>query len=110
MTDQTSKPKIFVFINAPVAENWYAAVALTQDGEFIAHHVSSTIEWSKHDMGITSDWKHEKYDAHYPDGYELEWVDGDVREHAGVKAAYELHCKKHAAGKEIEGEATTDQS
>lgn len=41
----------------------------------LANHFSSGKNWCKHDMGITSDWKHDIYDAAYPDGYELVWLD-----------------------------------
>lgn len=37
-------------------------------------HLSSGEEWFKHDMGITSDWKHDIYEKHYPDGYNLEYL------------------------------------
>src|SRR5579872_6573447 len=48
--------------------------ALAEDGHCLANHISSGVDWSKHDMGLTSDWKHKEYAAHYPNGYELEWV------------------------------------
>ena len=40
----------------------------------IAGHWSSGENWCKHDMGITSDWKHDTYKELYPDGYELVWL------------------------------------
>lgn len=40
----------------------------------IAGHWSSGESWCKHDMGITSDWKHDIYNEMYPDGYELVWL------------------------------------
>lgn len=57
----------------------YAIDGLVEDqGEVkmtaIATHLSSGITWCKHDMGITSDWHHDVYDAMYPDGYELVWL------------------------------------
>lgn len=57
----------------------YAVDGLVRDqGEVkmsvIAQHCSSGMTWCKHDMGITSDWKHDIYDAMYPDGYELAWL------------------------------------
>ena len=57
-------------------------VATSEDGEVLCTHYSSGVNWSKHDMGLTSDWKHEIYDEKYPDGYELIWVDiEDVKTH-----------------------------
>lgn len=49
--------------------------ALGEDGQGLASHLSSGIEWSKHDMGLTSDWKHDHYEKIYPNGYELIWID-----------------------------------
>lgn len=40
----------------------------------IAQHFSTGEGFCKHDMGITSNWKHEIYDKLYPDGYELKWL------------------------------------
>ena len=40
----------------------------------IASHFSSGQNWCMHDMGITSDWKHNIYKEKYPDGYELIWL------------------------------------
>ena len=62
--------------------------ALAEDGEGLASHYSSSVSFSKHDMGLTSDWKHENYKAHYPDGFELEWIDeADLGKHEGFQAA-----------------------
>jgi hypothetical protein len=49
--------------------------AIAEDGTGLARHLSSDVSFSKHDMGLTSDWKHEEYEKHYPNRYELEWVD-----------------------------------
>lgn len=49
-----------------------------EDGEtrlgVIASHWSSGEHWCMHDMGITSNWKHDIYESMYPDGYELIWL------------------------------------
>lgn len=39
--------------------------------ELIASHLSSGVRWFRHDMGLTSDWKHETYSQLFPDGYIL---------------------------------------
>lgn len=86
----SEKHKIFIFNNGG-SRQWYEAAALADDGVFVAGHVCSGPGWMPHDMGITSDWKHEDYDKHFGAGnWELEWVD-DPRNHEGVKAAYEKH-------------------
>ena len=95
ITPESVKPRVFLFINSSAPE-WYVGMALAEDGCFLASHVSSSPAWARHDMGLTSDWKHTAYKAHYPDGYEVEWVD-DVRGHAGLMAAYALN-QQQAAG------------
>lgn len=49
--------------------------ALGEDGQGLASHLSSNSEWSKHDMGLTSDWKRDHYMKIYPEGCELIWID-----------------------------------
>ena len=65
-------------------------MAMGEDGHGLASHLSSNEAFSKHDMGLTSDWKHEHYDKMYPDGYELEWVD-DAKTHRGWQDALVLN-------------------
>lgn len=84
-----NETKITVFAIDARDANWlaeYFAVAFVDDAGIIASHASSTPEWSKHDMGIGSDWKHDVYDELYPDGWELEWggvmTDGEFCEYA----------------------------
>lgn len=71
-------------------------MALAEDGTGIAEHLSSSVDFAKHDMGLTSDWKHEYYREHAPGGYELEWVD-DIEAHAGWQAALVLNREKQRA-------------
>ena len=88
-------PKIFLFVNSGHGTDWQCGAALSEDGEFLAGHVSSSLGFARHDMGLTSDRKHEHYKERYPDGFELVWVD-DARTHEGLLAA---HAKHVAAGK-----------
>ena len=85
-------PKIFLYCYP--AQGWGAhdviGYALAEDGAGLASHLSSNKSFSQHDMGLTSDWKHESYKKHYPEGFELEWVD-DPDNHPGVAAAYALN-------------------
>lgn len=65
--------------------------AFSEDGELLAFHCSSSVNWSKHDMGLISDWKHGIYKEKYPDGYELEWIDyEDLETHPGYLEALRL--------------------
>lgn len=85
-------PKIFLYCYP--APNWgehdVIGYALAEDGTVLASHISSNKAFSQHDMGLTSNWKHEAYEKHYPEGFELEWVD-DPDNHPGVAAAYALN-------------------
>ena len=69
--------------------------ALAEDGTGLTGHISSHTKWAKHDLGLTSNWKHEIYGEHYPKGYELIWIDNpatDERWQAALvlnKAKYE---------------------
>ena len=65
--------------------------ALAEDGKCLTSHLSSNEQFSKHDLGLTSDWKHDKYQEHYPDGFELEWVD-DPDTHEGWRKAFNLNA------------------
>ena len=61
--------------------------ALCEDGVFLASHLSSSVEWLKHDLGLTSNLKHNAYAEHCPGGYKLEWVDNPSA-HEGWQTAY----------------------
>lgn len=69
-------PKIYVFPVHANPEVDCAYIAIAEDGEEVAGHVSSCESWGKADMGVTNpkSYNHEKYKAKYPDGYELEYV------------------------------------
>lgn len=83
------KPKIFVFCNN-CAPEWHSVAALSEDGCFIAGHVCSHHAYINDDMGFTSDWKHKSYNRHYPDGWELVFVE-DARNHSDLDAAHKRH-------------------
>ena len=85
-----SKPKIFIF--AGDTGYGFHGQALAEDGTGLGGHLSSSVDFAKHDMGLTSDWKHDLYDAHYPDGYELEWIDiEDIDSHEKFQEALKLN-------------------
>lgn len=65
-------PKIFITA-WPVDDKPPAVVgfAMAEDGTGLAQHWSSSKLWVKHDMGLTSRKKHDAYEEHYPNGYEL---------------------------------------
>lgn len=82
-------PKIFITAEETGPEWWYG-IAVAEDGTVLAGHISSSKGFAIHDMGINSEWKHNKYKEHYPDGYELEWIDiENIDSHEGWKTALE---------------------
>ena len=92
MTSETErKPKIYLIAEpGGFRDGDVLGFALAEDGHCIQQHLSSSVEWSKHDMGLTSNWHHDNYANHYPQGYELEWVD-DPDKHDGFQKALELN-------------------
>jgi hypothetical protein len=60
--------------------------ALAEDGHGLCSHFSSHEAWSKHDLGLNSDWKHEIYEKKYPEGYELIWIDDPDHDERWLKA------------------------
>lgn len=85
----SDKPKIYCWVNSGRGTEWQVVMAMAEDGHALASHCSSSEYFAKHDIGLTSDWKHDTYAKHYPDGYELVWVD-DARpgECPGLDEAY----------------------
>lgn len=84
-------PKIFVFCNG-CSPGWHNFVALAEDGAGLAGHVCSDHGYARHDMGIDEDrWKRDLYAAHYPDGFEVVYVEvrgkADFQAHPGLVAA-----------------------
>jgi len=90
MATETAKHKIYVFNNGG-SEQWYRAVAIADDGHCLAGHLCSHESFMRHDMGFTSDWKHDLYNGHFGEGnWELVWVD-NPKSHEGLQAAYGLN-------------------
>lgn len=84
------KTKILCWVNQGAGTDWQVVMAMTENGHYLASHVSSHELWAKHDIGLTSNWKHDIYSKHCPDGYELEWID-NPESHEGLDAAYKLN-------------------
>lgn len=78
--------------------------ALSEDGKCLASHLSSSVDFSKHDMGLTSNWKHEYY-KEYDQNYELEWIDEDKLDaHPGyISALAKNHARYEQEQKERAG-------
>lgn len=92
-------PKIYGFNNGG-NEGWMSAEAIAQDGTHLAGHICSNESFMRHDLGMDgeSERKHDKYKAHYPDGFVTEFVSyKDVPNHQGLQAALALHSAKNSA-------------
>jgi hypothetical protein len=68
------KTKIYL-ASFPDGSGGFLGQALAEDGLALASHLSSSVDWAKHDMGFTSDCRHDTYTELYPHGYELIWID-----------------------------------
>jgi hypothetical protein len=90
-------PKIFLFCEPAGSHGDVGAHALAEDGTGLGGHLSSNVSFAKHDIGLTSDWHHDDYRKHYPDGYEVEWIDSkDLDTHEGFQKALKLNQEKAA--------------
>lgn len=67
----------------------YRCDAISEDGVFLAGHICSDPAWGPHDLGVTSQWKHETYRKYYPDGFEVIWI-ADVNDDR-LQQAHALH-------------------
>lgn len=68
--------KIYIcYSGEPEFLHAHAIVGICEDWKLdsIAWHLCSNESFVKHDMWITSDWKHDIYDKEYPDWWQLEW-------------------------------------
>lgn len=106
------KTKIFC-CNFGGSYGWMHAVALGADGRCVASHVCSDTSFMPHDLGITSDWKHDKYDAAYPDGWELvdltKATEKELDAHPEFQAAWALNQAQKKADDEMDKALVADQ-
>lgn len=84
-------PKIFVF--GPGDEGIYYALA--QDGTVLGSHLCSDEGFASHDLGVRRDSRpdrHVEYAAHYPNGYEMEFVPSrTTQSHVALQEAIRLN-------------------
>lgn len=85
--------KIFCFVNSGINTDGQNVIAMCEDGEVLASHISSNESWAKIDIGYTdnSNSKHEKYKKHCPDGYKLIWLNTEQVEEQFNNKSGELH-------------------
>ena len=93
------KPKIYCFSNVRGGGDG-PALAVAEDGTVLGSHWCSSEFYVPHDLGVEEGARldrHEHYRAHYPGGYEMEFVRAaDVLSHPGLMEALRLN--------QIEGE------
>lgn len=93
---QKKKPKIYAFINGRFGKNDFVVVAMAEEGTVLANHVSSSRQWAKHDIGVTSNWKHEVYNQFYMNGWDIEWITREeAPTHEGFQRALEQHHERY---------------
>jgi len=95
------KPKIYCFDNTGCGDI-RDALAMAEDGHVLGRHCSSSRYFCQLDLGIygltiQSVEQVTAYHKHYPDGYQLVWVE-DPRMSLDLEKAYELNqALKHEA-------------
>ncbi len=96
--------KIYVWPTTVWESGDVAGIGVAEDGTQLSGHMSSNEAWFQHDMGITSNRKHDKYAEHYPDGYELVYISiaeiegGDIQKNQEFEAWYEQQARQQAGG------------
>lgn len=100
------KPFVFCFIigewgSDRAGRGDVSAVALAEDGIQLQAWTSSNREWAMHDLGVSSGRNHDVYRKHYPEGFNVVWIE-DTKRDLRVVAAFERRRVLLAAdGKEV---------
>lgn len=80
------KHEIYCFNNGGSA-GFFEALAIADDGNVLASHLCSHEGYMAHDLGMTSDWKHENFNEHFgKDNWILVWVDDPMNDERTKKA------------------------
>ena len=85
-------PVIYGFNNGG-GSGWLSAVAIAEDGVCLGGHCCSDEGYMPHDLGILEGSRpdrHETFQAHYPNGYRMDFVPyGAIEGHDGLQLAFE---------------------
>jgi hypothetical protein len=91
----SNKPKIYVFSAAGGGDG--VCYAMAEDGSSLGSHWCSNEGFARHDLGVLEGSRpdrHETYMAHYPGGYEMEFIRAsDLKTHEGFNRAYALNLR-----------------
>lgn len=87
-------PTIFGFVNGG-SPGWWNCMLIAEDGHVLGGHICSDPGYAPGDLGVVAGGlgtsRHEQFRAHYPDGYQMEFVSyEDVKKHAKLKQAFAL--------------------
>ena len=63
---------VYAIKGAGIGGDWLGCAFIEGKGCLCSHSCSSE-GWVPHDMGVTSDWKHDVYDKHCPGGWEIDY-------------------------------------
>lgn len=92
-------PIIYGFNNGGIS-GWVNGVLLAEDGTGLGGHVCSDEGYMPSDLGClegSSPSRHTAFRDHYPDGYRMEFIPGEVvraKSHTGLMKAYALNQSK----------------
>ena len=96
------KPRIFCFSNVKGGGDG-VAYAMAEDGTVLGSHWCSSEYYVPHDLGVIEGSRpdrHETYAKHYPNGYNMVFISArDVRDHEGLRSAFELNQEQAAIAK-----------
>ncbi len=97
---ESGMSKIYVFSAAPDGGE-SVCYALAEDGTCLGSHYCSDENYALIDLGVQGGHRrdrHETYRAHYPDGYEMEFIHAsDLDSHEGFNVAFERNKAKAAS-------------
>ena len=90
----TVLPKIYCFMSS-MSDIGGIAYAIAEDGNVLGSHFCGGEWFVEQDLGVTKDTrpdKHETYKKHYPNGYEMVFVQmEDIEAHKGLQNAFKLN-------------------
>lgn len=91
------KQLILAYIKGRWGSGNVSVEALAEDGHVLGGHISSSVAFGKRDIGYLPgtflERRHEQFKQHYPDGFEVVWIDSpesDERYIAAVKRNHAL--------------------
>lgn len=94
-------PVIYGWNNGGSAD-WWKGQLIAQDGTALGSHLCSHEDYMLADLGIlegTREDRHTEFQAHYPEGYRMEFVRyKDACHHEGLQAAFECNRQSNKEG------------